>query len=334
MLPATPLQEKYGPAPFNAEAQGDCILRSSDGVRYKTSKQLLGLISSWFSKKFKLLQGQSASDQLVVVPEHSALLHTILLFLYPATTTTIDTYATAFQVADAFDKYSIDLGYLRPAVAMFLGSRTALGMDAGAHYALAWRLGLKAEAQRASKHLHRMDIEKDGFKTTLQARTRGSEAFIAFLELHLRRGKVMQGLLESMPIELYRCKHHPISTVDHGRLEAFVLSELCNPEPNEFGLLKSLPTLWFLANRAPIFGTMVPVAKVSSEAPSPSAGAVVAFALPHTALTTEEANKALQNLCTYEECSTQLDLRTPAEFYNIIQRAVSAIESFPQVIEW
>lgn len=266
--------------------------------------------------------------------EHSALLHTILLLLYPPSVTTIDTYVTALQLADAYDKYYIDMGHLRPPMAMFLGSRTALGMDAAAHYALAWKFGLKVGAQRASRHLYRLDIETNGFKATLQARTRGSGALVAFLELQLRRHKARQGLLESMPIELYRCKHHSISTVDHGRLEAFVLSELCNPDPDAYRLLKSLPTLWFLANRPLLSGILTPATKLNAEVSSPSAGAVVAIALPHKALSAEEVDNALHNVCTYEECSTRLALRTPVEFYNIIQRAMSAIESFPQVIEW
>lgn len=196
------------PKPFNLESPGDCILQSSEGVKFKIHRLLLTLISPIFSDMFSLPQKDDEELPTIELTESSDVVLFILQMVHPQTTPRVTSLELPFELLVAFDKYMIDLALLRQHVSP--------SMKLTAHhtelyrvkvYALAWRLGMQEEAVEASRYLHHTELTGSA-KSTILERAQDLEALLALWDLRQRREEALDGFIEAIPWSTYRCATH------------------------------------------------------------------------------------------------------------------------------
>lgn len=286
---------------------------------------MLSLASPVFKDMFEMPQGEGNSSILEPIPvaEPSAILHSILLILYPSTTTKIKTYDEGFALLAAYDKYDMDIEPLRPVIREFL--RRELFVPAyETHYALAWLAGLREETQKAVRQLHQANITSDRLKDDIYKRTgKDPRAHTALLELRLQRQIGIHGLIEKLPFDLYFCPSHSPTISEVGKLRDLVNTEMNKPAPDAVRLLKSLSQL-FPATSAP------PMASTGWGNPL----AVGASAQGTSTQCAKAQPPSSGRTCSGAGCWTQLTAKTEAEIYDIVQRVATAMGAFPQTIEW
>lgn len=206
------------PEPFDSASAGDCIVQSSDGLRYKVFRVILSLASPVFRSMFDLPQSATTADSpeandasnlpdLPVIPvsETSTTLSTLLL-LYPATVVRIPNYDLAADVIKAYDKYDINVAGLHPFLHDALLSEEGLTSDPLGVYAVPWRLGMKKEAQKASRYLHFVDLNDAVVKPDLLARSGDLEALLALWDLRVRREKALDEIVGAAPLTFIACR--------------------------------------------------------------------------------------------------------------------------------
>lgn len=273
----------------------------------------------------------STTLEPISIAESSTTFHSLLLILYPALTTKINTYGEAFALLAVHDKYDIDIAHLRLILADFFRKPLFLNLHE-AHYAIAWVAGMKDEVQRAAKQLHRTDIKNAKFKSDLYKQTGNDpQAHTALLELSLQRQMALHGFIEKLPFDLYFCTHHSPSLSEVGKLRDLVNTEMNNPTPDAVRLLASLSQFFLGGNPRPLnlFGNSTP-------ALAPHQPAAFGFLPAQSSLAQRAKTQAPSpaRSCSCSGCSTQLTPKTETEIYEIVNRVALAIEAFPQTIEW
>jgi len=210
----------FAAKPFDGESRGDCILLSSDGVRFKVFRIILSLASPVFHSMFDLPQGTSVrrgirealprAEEIPTIPvsETSSTLTTLFLLLYPARVVTIDSHDLAVEVIKAYDKYDIDIHSLKPYLHDGLLSAEGLQSDPLGVYAIAWRLCMKEEALNASRYLHNTDLNDESVKRDLIARAGDLDALLSLWDLRLRREMALDGLVEAVQLYAFQCGSH------------------------------------------------------------------------------------------------------------------------------
>lgn len=201
--------------PFAADSPGDCVLQTSDGMRFKVFRNILSLSSPFFHDMFSLpQQGGTATGSepipVIDITEDAQTVHTLLVLLYPTDVPVIETYDLATKLIEACDKYDIKLDRLRGSLSLrdLLTSPAALRQHALRAYALAWRLGLEEEAKNASRHLHSVDIRDRQIKQGLTRHAGSIDPLIALWDLRLRREEALDVLVDSIPLRKWVCLPH------------------------------------------------------------------------------------------------------------------------------
>ncbi|KAI0944300.1 hypothetical protein AcW1_002045 [Taiwanofungus camphoratus] len=143
-------------APFDT-SYADVILRSSDGVDFRTHKVVLRLASSFFDDMFSLPQPATGAGEpeetqsgmglpLIPVTEDSSTLDRLLRVCYPIADPLLDKVTDISAVLDAALKYQMDdaVTRLRTYLSSFVTTQPV------SVYAIACRLGLEHEARKAA----------------------------------------------------------------------------------------------------------------------------------------------------------------------------------------
>ncbi|KAG8871027.1 hypothetical protein FRB98_001115 [Tulasnella sp. 332] len=205
------------PEPFDSASSGDCILQSSDGLRYKVYRVILSLASPVFRAMFDLPQSPAPAPPkaedvpnlpIITVSEASATLSTLLLLLYPAMVAQIPSYDLAVEVIKAYDKYDINLASLRPFLHDALLSDEGLTSNPLGVYAVAWRLNMREEVQKASRYLHSVDLNDEVVKRDIIARSGDINAILALWDLRVRRERALDTIIDAVPFTLVVCGDH------------------------------------------------------------------------------------------------------------------------------
>ncbi|KAG9018312.1 hypothetical protein FRB95_004624 [Tulasnella sp. JGI-2019a] len=208
--PGTPVV----PEPFDTASPGDCIIRSSDGLEYKVFRVLLSLASPVFLSMFDLPQPATNDTEweeglpTISVSETSTTLSTLLLLLYPATVVRIPNYDLAVEVIKAYDKYDINIDSLHPFLHDALISEEGLASNPLGVYALAWRLNMQEEAQKASRYLHSVDLNDEAVKQDLVSQSGDLSALLALWDLRVRRGRALDGIVGAIGFASVLCGGH------------------------------------------------------------------------------------------------------------------------------
>ncbi|KAG8868833.1 hypothetical protein FRB97_001885 [Tulasnella sp. 331] len=218
--PAAPIV----PEPFDNASPGDCILQSSDGLKYKVFRIILSLASPVFRSMFELPQPSIPADvmaaqdspklsdspdlQVIPVSETSTTLYTLLLLLYPATVVQISSYDLVVEVIEAYDKYDINIKSLHPFLHDTLLSEDGLASNPLGVYAVAWRLGMREEAQKASRYLHSVNLNDTTVKDDLLSRSGDLEALLELWDLRVRRERALDEIVGAAPLRLVICGGH------------------------------------------------------------------------------------------------------------------------------
>lgn len=316
---------------------GDLILRSSDGFNFKVSTLIVHSASDVLKEQLNGAENvcvDFAGDVPVhQMSESSEALHNILAPFYLFVRPSISSYETILAVANASDKYKMKLDNFKSPIQTFLQKKIFM-TEAPKHYALAWRFGLKSEAERASKNLLSVDYQDKENRQLINKWSGDPEAWIALFDLRFRREQGLQGFIEHLPLDLHRCPCHRLTPTEYGPLRCHILTMLSQPTPNAVTLL------WSLESIKPF--------QAASTASKTSAGVETLPPLPlfsrvePVAAKTTKGSRAEKTLsarhptvCTSNDgCSIELKKVHPSEVYALVQRVDFAIQNFPQVINW
>ncbi|KAG8985562.1 hypothetical protein FRB94_012367 [Tulasnella sp. JGI-2019a] len=232
------------PKEFRMTSPGDCILRSSDGVTYKVFQNILSLASPVFRAMFDLAQtpgetprGSDAVDLPVVsVSEPSSVLSMMLLLIYPCGFFSFPNLDLVVDIFKSYDKYDIGTLSLRLYLHEILISDGTLSENPLGAYTAAWKLGMKEEAQKASRHLHILDLDGNAVKGNFLswAESGGWDALSALWNLRVRRAEALDGFI-SVAQEYSGCPTHRIC-VSRADLRVRAHAALNTPYPSTFNL--------------------------------------------------------------------------------------------------
>ncbi|KAG8900948.1 hypothetical protein FRC01_009990, partial [Tulasnella sp. 417] len=207
---------EYGPAPFDEDSDGDCIIKASDGVKYKVYRAILRLASSVWKDMFDMPQpypigaANSAEAQdlpFIELSEPSTTLLPLFRLLYPISKDQIPTFDLALVLVLTYDKYDIDVGTLVPYLADLL-SEPSFQKHPLEAYGLAWRLKKGPVVEAASRYLHRVDLEKKETKDKLLHHSGDFGSLLALHELRYRRELALDDFISGLPLESFRCTYH------------------------------------------------------------------------------------------------------------------------------
>ncbi|KAG8908619.1 hypothetical protein FRB99_004907 [Tulasnella sp. 403] len=308
--PSPVVSDKFAAPPFSNDSTGDCILRSSDGVHFKTHRLILSLASPVFNDMFGIPQGDRVECEIPVIDltESSDTVLAMLQLFYPSTSPQIKSCKLAFDLINAADKYMLELSSLRPFLSeVFLDVET-LKTNPLAVYALAWKLGMKQEAEKASRYLHSTELEGNWNKNYLLSTAGDANALLALWELRHRRELALDSFLESIPFSSYRCCRHPcLSFNEISKLRAAARQALLPAYPEcadirQFFNLREILTTPIDKARYLKGNTFGPNVRVASEP------------------------------CT--ECRDVLNFPNPDLTNNRLQIVAKSIENFPHTIVW
>lgn len=201
------------PSPFDETSPGDCILRTPDGTQFKVYKAILSMASPIFSDMFTLPQEPSnaakeASVPIVDLTENAPTIHTVLLLICPTDIPVVDDFDLAAAVVQACDKYLINLVRVRLFFRDLLHSQDILQQKPLDVYALAWRLGMEAEAVTASRYTHVAEISKAEVAEDLIRKSGSIESLLALWKLREQRARATENLLHSLPLRTWFCNGH------------------------------------------------------------------------------------------------------------------------------
>lgn len=311
----------YGPAPFSVSSSGDCILQSSDGIKYKVWRNILSLSSPVFSDMFDLPQGDTPLSELPVIEisEAADVLQTLLLLLYPATTPQIRSYELAFALISAYDKYIINVDSLRPFLFSNLMSDKAFETNALAVYGLAWRMGLREEAMRASRYIHAQNIKKPEVQNDLISRTGQVAALVALWDLRQRREVALDAFIEALPLDTYRCPNHAGLTPNDGtKLRAKARLALTAAHPSCLQVMQALSIQNTL--------TVPPAVDATKRVDTSSFGRSAFVAL------NSPAGRGPLSPCA--ECKHAMNFSSSDVVNSRMRMVESAVNAFPQTIDW
>ncbi|KAG9002252.1 hypothetical protein FRB90_011419 [Tulasnella sp. 427] len=221
----------FGPAPFDKTSDGDCILQTSDGVKYKAHRVILSLASPVFRDMWEL----GVDDEevpIVHLTESSKVIHTLLRHLYPTTTPWVNDSDTALKLVDAFEKYIIDTkSFLRYLFGVLrccdYGGPQEEVLTA---YCLAWRLNLQIQCQDAAGWLHKIDLARPGLLQEIERKAGDVRALLALWDLRYRRELALDRFLQHFPLDVFRCPDHlKLSLEETGRLRRNIRERFAGP---------------------------------------------------------------------------------------------------------
>ncbi|KIO20631.1 hypothetical protein M407DRAFT_29740 [Tulasnella calospora MUT 4182] len=202
---------------FDERSQGDFLVKSSDGIKFRVHIVVLKLASSVWQDMFDLPQPLThdeplSSDELQKLPtielsEPSTTLSALFRLLYPKGKSQIQTFDLAFKLMDAYHKYDIDISGLVPFFSDLM-STWSIQANPLEVYGLAWRVKNADVVNLASRYLHDISLEKRD-KDERVLRYSGDFAALSELyHLRLKRELALDSFVEGLPLSDYRCWSH------------------------------------------------------------------------------------------------------------------------------
>ncbi|KIO20624.1 hypothetical protein M407DRAFT_220118 [Tulasnella calospora MUT 4182] len=198
------------PSAFSSNSPADCILRSSDGLDFYVLRGILIFASDVFKDMFSLPPtGPNAEKErlpIINMTENGRTLSALLSVIYPIVPPEITSISLAADLAQAWQKYLMPLERLRPFLSGVFNesSLTERPLDA---YALAWRLGDKAEAKKASQWTHGASLSF-GAMSRIVAISGDQEAVNALTSLRDLRQPILRRMARVIPIREHACPNH------------------------------------------------------------------------------------------------------------------------------
>ncbi|KIO20629.1 hypothetical protein M407DRAFT_29738 [Tulasnella calospora MUT 4182] len=283
---------EYGPTPFDEDSDGDCIIKASDGVKYKLYRVVLRLASSVWKDMFNMPQpypenGSSSSElqdlPFIEVCEPSTTLLPLFRLLYPVPKDQIPTFDLALDLVLAYDKYDIDVSSLVPYLADLL-SEASLQKHPLEAYGLAWRLEKGPIVETASRYVHQVELEKKETKDKLLQYSGDFGSLLALHELRYRRELALDDFISRLPLGDYRCaKHTNLSAFEVKNLRRSVRKALGSARPRCWDLVEFL-------NLREVFTLVAPPSSLfeqtTSAVPPPTTGLFGGFTTGTTVPTT------------------------------------------------
>ncbi|KAJ7061336.1 hypothetical protein C8F01DRAFT_1057883 [Mycena amicta] len=193
-----------------SDPTGDIVLVSSDNVKFRLHKVVLGLASPIFRSMFSLPQsGGDVEEQEVQMSESGAALERMLSFWYPGTETTID--------SDNLTGLSevLELGLLKYDM-QFLASMGKLQLqsyvvsDPLATFAVAARFGWKDLQLQAAKECLRLPLRTSVYKVPEEWRHVPGTTFHALIQYHHCCGEVVRKVA-NLPAPSWKCTNRSFS---------------------------------------------------------------------------------------------------------------------------
>ncbi|KAG9041275.1 hypothetical protein FS837_012474 [Tulasnella sp. UAMH 9824] len=169
--------------PFDAESDGDCILRTCDGAEFKASKAVLSLASSIFHDMFALppvaSEGKDQTEIPVVpIEEDAPTLQALLQMIYPIDPPQIASFPLVQRLVIACDKYFISTAKLQLHLRDALNDDHFFEEDPLACYAFFWKLGWEKQAIEASRYMHAFQLTENSIAKMLINKSGDVEALL------------------------------------------------------------------------------------------------------------------------------------------------------------
>ncbi|KAG8915419.1 hypothetical protein FRC01_003668 [Tulasnella sp. 417] len=233
---APQLKSEYGPTPFDESSTGDVIFKSSDGIKFKLHRVILQIASSVWKDVFDMPQpaddGETRDLPVIELSEPSTTLLHLFRLLYPIAKQQIVEFDLALELAEAYDKYDIDLSSLVPYLAD-LFSENSLQAKPVEAFGLAWRLRKGDAVSMASRYLHQTALESREIKDRILRYSADVEALLALHGLRHRRELALDKFMAALPISLYRCPSHAnLSAFETQKLRINARKALGTARPN------------------------------------------------------------------------------------------------------
>ncbi|VDB88927.1 unnamed protein product [Peniophora sp. CBMAI 1063] len=154
--------------PNHSRADADVILRSCDGVLFRTHKIILSISSAFFEDMFSLPKVSSASapisPDMVQMTESATTLESLLSVILPITTVIPDNYPEYLLVLAAAQKFDMDYAL----VTLRAGASTGVKpSDPCLVYGIASHLRLREEALSAAKELLACPMTIEHYKNNI-----------------------------------------------------------------------------------------------------------------------------------------------------------------------
>lgn len=230
---------------FDERSQGDCIVKSSDGIKFRVYALVLKLASSVWQDMFELPQPPSQGDldelqklPIIELSENSSTLSALLHLLYPKGKSQIKTFDLAFKLMDAYHKYDIDISGLAPFFVELLSTATIQANPLEV-YGLAWRLRNGDVVSHASRYLHEVSLEKRDKKERVVRSSADFAALAELYDLRLKRELALDGFVARLPLSEYRCKAHVnLSAEEAMRLRVTARRALATADPKCIDLVR------------------------------------------------------------------------------------------------
>ncbi|KAG9038030.1 hypothetical protein FS837_001322, partial [Tulasnella sp. UAMH 9824] len=198
------------PPTFSATSPADCILRSSDEWDFYVLRGILIFASDVFKDMFSLPPtGPNAEkEQLPVIKmtENGRTLSALLSVIYPIVPPEITDIGLAADLAQAWQKYLMPIERLRPFLSGVFNESSLMERPLDA-YALAWRLGDRAEAKKASQWTHGKPLSF-GAMSRIVAIAGDQEAVNALTSLRDLRQPHLRMMARLIPIREHACPNH------------------------------------------------------------------------------------------------------------------------------
>ncbi|KAG8909549.1 hypothetical protein FRC01_006864 [Tulasnella sp. 417] len=201
-----------GPVPptFSASSPADCILRSSDGLDFYVLRGILIFASDVFKDMFSLPATGPNSEKeqppVITVTENGRTLSALLSVIYPIVPPEITDIGLAADLAQAWQKYLMPIERLRPFLSGVFNETSLVERPLDA-YALAWRLGDKVEAKKASQWTHGKSLTF-GAMSRIVAIAGDQEAVNALTTLRDLRQPTLRKMARLVPIREHACPNH------------------------------------------------------------------------------------------------------------------------------
>ncbi|KAI5116673.1 hypothetical protein M0805_003314 [Coniferiporia weirii] len=185
--------------PDFAASDGDIVVASKEGTRFRVQSSVLSVASSFFRDTLSLPQGKdtaaSASTDVIDLDEPTRVVETLLCIVYckginPGTAfPTLDTVTALLFAAEKYELQGV-LSYLRTLIMSPRFLKFPLSV-----YAMSVRYGWKEEAKHCIPLTLRLDLTTAEHRKVLESLDSG--ALLAILDLRWTRKAALRRLLEA-----------------------------------------------------------------------------------------------------------------------------------------
>ncbi|KAG8949884.1 hypothetical protein FRC04_008187 [Tulasnella sp. 424] len=198
------------PPSFTSNNPADCILKSSDGAEFYVLRGILIFASDMFKDMFSLPATSKDTEPghlpTIQMAESGPVLSALLSIIYPIVPPQISDVSLAAELCRAWRKYLMPEARLQPFLAEFFSESSLLQRPLDI-YALAWRLDNKAEAKRASRYTHGVEMSTEAV-TRLLVVAGYPASLSSLITLRESRQSWLKAIAIMVPIREFACPNH------------------------------------------------------------------------------------------------------------------------------